>query len=209
MALIIGGEGELIAGLQSRYLDESELREAGIAHVGENVRVSEHATLVGVENMHFGSNIRIDSHVVILSRRGRLEIGNNVHLEPASSIVTHNGVSIGNYCTVSHGVRLFTASADYSGEWLTNVFPDERFQKPKVGSITLGDHVIVGANSVVMPGVTIGEGAAIGALSFIRHSIEGWRIYGGNPLKDLGPRSTGVRDLADRIEATPNEERMG
>lgn len=172
-----------------------------MARVGENVQVSEHATLVGIENMVLGSNIRIDSHVVILSGRGPLRIGNNVHLEPSSSIVSHNGVTIGNYCTVSHGVRLFTASADYSGQWFTNVFPDSRFQEPRVGPITLEDHVIIGANSVVMPGVTVGQGAAVGALSFVRTSIAAWRIYGGNPLRDLGSRSKGVLDLVRQVDA--------
>ena len=191
---------QLEIGLQSRYLNETELRAAGMASVGQNVQVSEHATLVGIENMRLGNNIRVDSHVVILSRRGPLHIGNNVHLEPSSSIVSHNGVTIGNYCTVSHGVRLFTASADYSGRWFTNAFPDPSFQQPKEGPITIEDRVIIGGNSVVMPGVTVGEGAAVGALSFIRKSVDGWRIYGGNPLRDLGPRSRDILEIAAKIE---------
>jgi galactoside O-acetyltransferase len=186
--------------LQSHYFEEDELRGFGIGSVGTNVRVSEHATLVGLQNIHLGSNIRIDSHVVILSGRGTLTVGNNVHIEPASSIVTHFGVKIGNYCTISHGVRLFTASADYSGAHFTNAFPDDNYQVPKGGPITLHDHVIIGGNSVVMPGSEIGEGAAIGALSFVRHSIDGWAIYGGNPLKRLGNRTTHIRDMAARIE---------
>jgi galactoside O-acetyltransferase len=191
----------VIEGLQSRYLSENDLEKLGISIVGSNVLVSEHATIVGLSNLSLGSNIRIDSHVVILCRRGPLSIGSNVHIEPASSIVAHHGISIGNYCTLSHGVRLFTASADYSGESFHNVFPDGRYQNPKVGSIEIRDHVIVGANSVVMPGVTIGEGAAVGALSFVRNSLEDWSIYAGNPIKRLGSRSTEIRDIARRIES--------
>ena len=191
----------MIKGLQSRYLDENELRELGIGKVGTNVRVSEHATLVGVENMSLGSNIRIDSHVVILSRRGRFTVGDNVHIEPLSSIVTHFGVRIGNFCTVSHGVRLFTASADYGGDHFTNVFPDEKYQKAITGEIVLEDHVIVGGNSVVMPGVTLSEGAAIGALSFVRTTVPGWAIYGGNPLKKLGPRKKNIKEIGSGLLA--------
>jgi len=187
--------------LQSRYFDEAELRAFGIWNVGTNVRVSQHATFVGLQNIYLGSNIRIDSHVVIVSGRATLTVGNNVYIEPASSIVTHFGVEIGNYCTISHGVRLFTASADYSGEYFTNIVPDSKYQEPKGAPIIIHDHVIVGGNSVVMPGTEIGEGAAIGALSFVRHSIDGWAIYGGNPLKRIGDRKTHIRDLAARIEA--------
>jgi len=186
--------------LQSRYFDEVELRSFGIGGVGSNVRVSEHATLVGLQNIYLGSNIRIDSHVVILSGRGKLTVGSNVHIEPASSIVSHFGVEIGNYCTISHGVRLFTASADYSGVHFTNTFPNNGYQAPIEGSIVLHNHVIIGGNSVVMPGTEIGEGAAIGALSFVRHSIDGWAIYGGNPLKRLGDRKKNIREMAMQID---------
>jgi acetyltransferase-like isoleucine patch superfamily enzyme len=189
----------MIEGLQSRYLNEDDLRHLGIKNVGQNVLVSEHATVVGIANVSLGSNIRIDSHVVILSRRGPLSIGDNVHIEPASSIVAHNGVTIGSYCTISHGVRLFTSSADYSGASFTNVFPDGSHQKPKEGSIEIQDHVIIGGNSVVMPGVVVGEGAAVGALSFVRSSLEQWGIYAGNPIRRLGDRSTEIREIAKTI----------
>ena len=190
----------MIEGLQSRYLNEEELRKLGVKSVGSNVLVSEHATIVGLSNVTLGSNIRIDSHVVILSRRGPLTVGDNVHLEPASSIVAHHGILIGSYCTISHGVRLFTASADYSGESFTNVFPDGSNQNPRVGSIEIQDHVIVGGNSVVMPGVVIGEGAAVGALSFVRASLEPWAVYAGNPLRRLRDRSRDIKSIAQQMK---------
>ena len=190
----------MIEGLQSRYLNEEELRKLGVKSVGSNVLVSEHATIVGLSNVTLGSNIRIDSHVVILSRRGPLTVGDNVHLEPASSIVAHHGISIGSYCTISHGVRLFTASADYSGNSFTNVFPDGSNQNPRVGSIEIQDHVIVGGNSVVMPGVVIGEGAAVGALSFVRASLEPWAVYAGNPLRRLRDRSREIKSIAQQMK---------
>ena len=190
----------MIEGLQSKYLDENDLLDLGIGSVGHNVRVSEHATIVGLKNISLGNNIRIDSHVVILSKQGFLSVGDNVHIEPLSSIVAHFDVIIGSYCTISHGVRIFTASADYSGHYFTNVFPDSKFQKPKTGSIVLKDHVIIGGNSVVMPGVTMDEGAAIGALSFVRNSIEGWSIYAGNPLKRIGNRRKIIKEISDEIE---------
>ena len=190
----------MIEGLQSKYLDENDLLDLGIGSVGHNVRVSEHATIVVLKNISLGNNIRIDSHVVILSKQGFLSVGDNVHIEPLSSIVAHFDVIIGSYCTISHGVRIFTASADYSGHYFTNVFPDSKFQKPKTGSIVLKDHVIIGGNSVVMPGVTMDEGAAIGALSFVRNSIEGWSIYAGNPLKRIGNRKKIIKEISDEIE---------
>ena len=189
----------MIKGLQSRYLDENELRDLGIHKVGTNVRVSEHATLVGLENMSLGSNIRIDSHVVILSKRGKFTVGDNVHIEPLSSIVTHFGVTIGNFCAITHGVRLFTASADCGGDYFTNIFPDESYQRAITGEIVLEDHVFIGGNSIVMPGVTLSEGTAIGALSFVSKSGPGWAIYGGNPLRRIKDRKKNIKTIGDRL----------
>ena len=65
--------------LESKYLNENDLLELGISSVGKNVRISANATIVGLENISLGNNIRIDSYVVILSKRGKLSVGNNVH----------------------------------------------------------------------------------------------------------------------------------
>lgn len=184
---------------QSRYFDTVALRKLGFKKVGSNVSISEHATLVGIENISIGSNVRIDSHVVILSKQGETNIGNNVHIEPSASLVSHSGIEIGNFCTISHGVRLFTASANYDGDYFTNVFPDPKFQVPYKGKIVLEDHVIIGGNSVVMPGVQFGEGSAIGALSFVRKNVEPWGIYAGNPLKFLRVRKNTIKHLATEL----------
>lgn len=180
---------------ESRYLQSNELRQHGFKSIGENVQISDKAIVVGPQNISIGSNVRIDSNVVILSRRGELRIGSNVHIEPHSSLVAHFGIQIGNFCTISHGVRLFTASANYNGDYFTNVFPADKYQVPFTGKIMLEDHVIVGANSVVLPGVVLSEGAAIGALSFVRTSLPGWTVYGGNPIRRISSRNTNIRDI--------------
>lgn len=185
--------------MESEYFDSNDLIELGVKFVGENVRISKDSVIVGLDNISIGSNVRVDSYNTILAGRNELIIGSNVHIEPHSSIICHFGVRIGNFCTISHGVRLFTASANYSGEFFTNVFPDPKFQQPIAGSITLEDHVIIGANSVVMPGVRIGEGAAVGALSFVRKSLEPWQIYAGNPLRTIRERERSVKEIGDSL----------
>jgi galactoside O-acetyltransferase len=184
----------------SEYLDSEELRNLGFLQVGDNVRISRNCTIAGVENVKIGSNVRIDSYNVIIARRGTLSIGNNVHIEPSSSLVAHFGITIGNFCTLSHGVRLFTASADYGGNYFTNSFPNPKFQVPISGSIVLEDHVIVGANSVVLPSTTLSEGCAIGAMSLVRHSVEPWKIYGGNPLRFIRDRNRNIKEIGNALE---------
>jgi galactoside O-acetyltransferase len=191
--------------LDNQYLTEADLLGRGIRSVGTNVRIAINATVTGLANVSIGSNVRIDGGAVILARRGNLEIGNNVHIEPLSSIICHHPVYIGNFCTISHGVRLFTESADYSGKSFTNQFPSPEFSNPKQGSILIHDHVIIGGNSVVMPGCTISQGAAIGALSFVRHDVPAWEIWAGNPLRLLGKRQDDIKHTAAKLKTLEGE----
>lgn len=186
--------------MKSDYYTSEDLRRLGIAEVGENVLISKDIVLTGIENIKIGNNVRIDSFNIILAQRGSLKIGSNVHIEPSSSIVAHFGIVIGDFCTISHGVRLFTASANYDGHYFTNVFPDPKYQKPYSGTIEIEDHVIIGGNSVVMPNLTIAKGAAIGALSFVRSSLEGWAIYAGNPLKRIRSRDKEIELIGNQLQ---------
>ena len=179
----------------SQYYSSQDLKRLGIGSVGNNVQISKDCVLTGIQNVEIGNNVRIDSYNIILANRGFLKIGSNVHIEPSSSIIAHFGISIGDFCTLSHGVRLFTASADYSGNFFTNAFPEDKFQNPYSGSIEISNHVIIGANSVVMPNLSIKEGAAVGAMSFVRHSLDAWKIYGGNPLRTIRNREMSIKHL--------------
>jgi acetyltransferase-like isoleucine patch superfamily enzyme len=54
--------------------------------------------------------------------------------------------------------------------------------------VTIEKHVIIGTNAIVFPGVTIGEGAAIGAGVTVRRDLAPWGVYAGEPLRKIGER---------------------
>jgi len=58
----------------------------------------------------------------------------------------------------------------------------------EVGKILIGRHSIVGENSVVLPNVTFGEGACLGALSFAKDDLDPWTLYAGIPARAIKPR---------------------
>jgi len=55
------------------------------------------------------------------------------------------------------------------------------------GKLVVGDDVYIGARSIIMP-ITIGEGAVIGAGSFVNKDVEPWGIYVGSPARKIGER---------------------
>jgi len=85
-------------------------------------------------------------------------------------------------------VRLFTGNDDYLGSALTNPTVPPEFRAVSRSFIKIGKHCIIGANSVVLPGVTIGEGAVVGACSLVKRDIEPWTVNGGIPCRVLGKR---------------------
>jgi len=94
-------------------------------------------------------------------------------------------VSLGPFCTVSQYSYLCTATHDYTRASMPLV------TKP----IRLGARSWIAADVFIGPGVTVGEGAVVGARSLVLRDIEPWVVAAGHPARVLGPR-TFVDDLA-------------
>lgn len=156
--------------------------------VGDNVIVHDLARILYPENIEIGSNVIIDDFVFI-GVRGRLVIGNNVHIAGFVSVVGHADIVIQDFSGVSWGSRLFSSSDDFRGYGLTGPTVPVEFRNVKHAPINLGRHVILGANTVVLPGVTIGEGTSVGANCVVHRDLSAWRIYAFHPLREIGARS--------------------
>ena len=53
---------------------------------------------------------------------------------------------------------------------------------------TIGDGVWIGARAIILPGVTIGEGAVVAAGAVVTKDVEPWAVVGGNPAKFIKMR---------------------
>jgi len=63
---------------------------------------------------------------------------------------------------------------------MTNPTVDNRFTKVEVNDVCIGKHVIIGSGSVILPGVTLEDGVAVGALSLVKAgNYKKFGIYGG------------------------------
>lgn len=171
------------------FLTGPEVDALGFSSVGENVLISRAAGILGAQNISIGSNVRIDAFSLLTATDGFIEIQNNVHIASYCSLVGRGGVVLKDFSGLSHGVRIFSASDDYSGKFLTNPTVPSSRTNVKVALVQLCEHVIVGANSVILPGVTIGEGSAVGAQSLVNKSLKEWGVYSGTPARFVRARS--------------------
>ena len=171
------------------------------------VKTFEYTKIIGMENIDFGKYIIIDDFVLIYAKE-KIKIGNCVHIANFTSITGGNNLNIGNYAAISQGCRILTATDDFKDYGFGNSTISNEFRNIKSSPIRIGDYCIVGANSVVLPGVSIGEGATIGANSVVTKDLEPWGIYIGN--KKVGTRNKEeVLKNYENFLATPESEKVG
>lgn len=170
----------------------NELRQMGFAHIGDNVSIGKNCTVIGMENISIADNVRIDGGTVIVAARGHLRLGSYIHIGGLCHLSCAGGISMDDFSGLSQGVSIYSATDDYSGESLTNPLVPDAFLNVTRAPVALGRHVIIGSNSVILPGVTIGQGSAVGALALVTKSIAEWEIHAGNPARRLKTRSKGL-----------------
>lgn len=143
------------------------------------LRIHDSARIGGRENIEFGDPVLVDDFVLIVAR-DRMTIGNHVHIACFASITGGAEVTIGDFSAVSQGARVLTGTDDFVGWGFGNSTVPEEYRNTKRAPVRIGRFSIIGANAVVLPGVTIGEGAVVGAGSVVTRDLEPWGVYIGN-----------------------------
>jgi galactoside O-acetyltransferase len=82
---------------------------------------------------------------------------------------------------------------------MTNPTVPKEFTNVQSGLVHLKKHVVIGAGSVLLPGVILGEGVAIGALSLVNRSIDDFMIAAGNPAKPIKRRSMKLKEAEQKL----------
>ena len=167
--------------------------EGGLVHKTANI----------VGNVRIGEGSRIDAFVTIT---GEVRIGKYTHIGLNCSLLGGSGIDIGDYVGISPGARIFSATEDVSGEWVTNPTVPANLRNPKARRIVIADHAFIGTNAVVLPGAELGEGSGLGALSLAKHALLPWSIYAGSPALLKYTRSQGVKDKISNDPANRGRE---
>ena len=165
---------------------------------GKEVKLFRGCRMVDAHRIEIGSYVQIDEGVRIFGGLG-VSIGDYVHFALGVSISGGGKSRIGSFVSLGAGVRLITGSEIADGSGLVNPTVPTQFRSLMRGSVNIGDHALIFTNSVVMPNVTIGEGAVVSACSIVHHDLKPWGVYGGNPLVQIGCREKKrILDYANR-----------
>lgn len=159
-----------------------------LSKVGEDVFISANVEIRRPHLVYIGSHIAIDTGLYCTTA---LEMGDYIHIGPYVSIIggERGLLKLGNFTNIAVGSRLICVSDTYSGRGLITApgIPPE-FCELKIEPIVFNDFVNVGANVVILPGVTLGEGTVVGACSLVNKDTEPWTVYIGTPARPVKKR---------------------
>ena len=122
------------------------------------------------------------------------DIGKYCFIGPNSS---YNDTIIGNYCSMSTGIQIGGMEHPYKNISTSTVLSDVCNNPPKT---IIGNDVWIGADSIIKLGITIGNGAVVGANSFVNKDVPPYAIVFGSPAKIFKYRFD--KELIDKIEAS-------
>ena len=176
--------------------DKDELTKMGIK-CGNDCHVSKKSSFYSPETIELGDNVRIDDFCIL---SGNIKIGNNVHISAYTALYGRYGIEIGNYCGCSPRCTIFSGSDDFSGKYMISPMVPEEYTNVDGRKVVMKNYTQLGANSIVMPGVTLEEGAVCGAFSFVNHNLEEWTINIGIPVKTVHNRDKNVKNLVKEYE---------
>lgn len=191
-----------------RRLGRNSIIEAGVfienpqyVSIGDNSLIDRFVSIVagpvhtGRRKVLFKNNPQFDRAT------GEVAIGDNVHIAPFAYLMGTGGIAIHERCGVTSGARLFSASHHYGDPTdptgtarysIGQAIPEDE-QILVVGPLVICRESLVGLNTIVLPGVTIGEGTWVGAMSLVTRSLPSDVIAGGAPASVLKTRYSDAR----------------
>lgn len=177
------------------FLSQEQLKSFGFSALGSNVLISDKSSFYNPGKISIANNVRIDDFCVFSAGEGGIEIGNYIHIAVFSSLIGAGRIRLSDFVNISSRVSIYSSNDDYSGATLTNPMVPDELKSVKSADVDLHKHVIVGSGSVILPGVTLHEGVAVGALSLVTKDCKEFTVYSGVPARPLKPRKKDLKAL--------------
>jgi acetyltransferase-like isoleucine patch superfamily enzyme len=185
-----------------------------LGSLGRNVRIDPGVYFQSPRDIHIGDDCWIDRGAMLLAgadrsarakRRidnpafdgapGEIRIGRGVHVGAYSIVSGIGGVRIGDECTLSAGVKLYSFSHHYRSDadpgdrsvrFGSRAAPDRQFLIE--GPVVLEDNVGVALHAVVLPGVVVARDSFVKAGSVVSRSVPENSLVDGSPARRIGER---------------------
>ncbi|KAF2955122.1 acyltransferase [Marinitoga sp. 38H-ov] len=190
--------------MKTSFYTPEELKEFGFKSVGKNVLISRKASIYKPELIEIGDNVRIDDFCIL---SGKIRLSNFIHIAAGCHLFAGEaGIIMEDFTCTSGKVSVYAITDDYSGEYMTNSTIPLKYRNVINKSVKIEKHALVGAGSIVLPGVIIGVGSAVGSMSLVTKDVPEWTIVVGIPAKPLKERKKSILELEKKLREELNVE---
>ncbi len=136
-----------------------------------------------------GSDSLIEAYIAFEQEGTKILIGDRTFIGSSTTISVAEQVSIGDYVLISWGVNIVdhNSHAISFSKRKNDVLDWKKGKKDwlnvAISPVNIGNKVWIGSNSIILKGVTIGEGSIIGAGAVVTNDVPPWTIVAGNPAR--------------------------
>jgi len=179
---------------QNSFYTAAELSEIGFRSFGAEVYISRFARFYAPNLMEIGNHVRIDDFCIL---SGPIKLGSYIHISAYCALYGKLEIEMEDYTGLSPRCTIFSASDDFSGDYLVGPMISEELTNVTGGKVIIRKYSQIGAGSIILPNVIIEEGVAVGAMSLVNKNTEPWKIYAGIPIKYLKERK---KELVNKVK---------
>lgn len=188
--------------LLTEYMGENV--KPRLKYCGQNVKIYPLCKIINPDYVRIDDESKILDFTFIDGKY--VTIGKYVIITWQCLIEGRMHTTIGNRVFIGPGTKILSSTYKFQGFYTCEFLPDD-VHDTEWGDVTINDDAYIGANSVIMPGVTIGEGALVGSNAFVNKDLEPWGIYVGSPVRRIGDRrqpSDKMKEMVNSIDWKPN-----
>lgn len=134
-----------------------------------------------------GSALLMDLYLYIRGRarpgQTGINIGRKTIINQQCALDGRGGLTIGDYVDISPGVWILTDGHDMNDPLFREI----------LAPVSIGNHAWIGSRAMILPGVTVGEGAVVAAGAVVTRDVEPYTVVGGVPARQIGTRNRCVQ----------------
>ncbi len=145
------------------------INKVSLGEYGKKVHFGRHVRFYGIRNVYIGNDVSIGERNTLMCTRAKIYIGDHVMTGPGVTMITG-------------GHRI-----DIEGRPMTSITNDEKLPENDQDIVIKGDNWI-GANAIILKGVTIGEGSVVAAGAVVTKDVPPFSIVGGVPARVIKMR---------------------